>query len=110
MTDITSIVSLILKLLVAVVGAFLIPYLKNKYGQSKIDKVMQYVDIFVKAAEQLYDATDGVKKKQYVLDQLKALGFDINSAELDAEVESAVNTLHNQLTTDKAITAALAQK
>ena len=99
--DVTEILTLIVKLLVAVTTVFLIPYLKKKYGETKLNEVMKYVDIFVAAAEQLYDASDCAKKKQYVLDQLKAAGFNIDSVTLDAEIESAVNKLHNELVTKK---------
>lgn len=95
--DYTEILSLIIKLIVAIVSAMLVPYLKSKYSAAQLDKALAYVDIFVAAAEQLYDVTQGELKKEYVLKQLAAKGFKINSGVIDAQIEAAVLRLHSEI-------------
>ena len=95
--DFTSILDLAMKLAVALAMAFLVPWLRNRYGAEKLADMMTYVSIFVRAAEQLFDATDGAKKKQYVLDRLAEKGIRIDGDALDAMIEAAVNELHQAL-------------
>lgn len=55
------------------------------------------VDIAVRAAEQLYNATDGAEKKAYVLRYLASKGIQFDSDTVDKMIESAVLTLHHEL-------------
>ena len=57
--DYTQIISAVIALISALVSAFLIPWLKTKIDANKLQTIKTYVEIGVKAAEQLYAATDG---------------------------------------------------
>lgn len=97
MTDITPIIQAVLTLAVALITAFVIPWLKNKIGAQNMDEFMRWVQIAVAAAEQLYESTDGDEKKAYVVNFLASKGFKVDTEELDNAIESAVLELHNSL-------------
>ena len=97
MTDITPIIQAIITLAVALITAFVIPWLKNKIGAQNMDEFMRWVQIAVAAAEQLYESTDGDKKKAYVVNFLASKGFKVDTEELDNAIEAAVLELHNAL-------------
>ena len=81
--DYTQIISAVIALISALVSAFLIPW--------------TYVEIGVKAAEQLYAATDGAEKKAYVINFLAEKGIKFDSEIVDKLIEAAVLQLHHEL-------------
>lgn len=103
--DITQIVVALIGLLSAIITGFLVPWIKSKIGLNN-DKLSENqaallkmaIETAVRAAEQLYYSDEGQKKKAYVLGLLANQGFDVNSAALDAAVESAVYEIHRELT------------
>lgn len=97
MVDITPIAEAIITIIVTIVGAFVIPMIKRKIGAEKLTKILKYIEVFVAAAEQLFDKTACEAKKQYVLDKIAEKGFKIEPEILDAEIEAAVLYLHNML-------------
>ncbi len=96
--DITKIISAVITLLSAVITAFVIPYIKTKLSESKRNRIKEYVDVFVKAAEQLYPSVDGEKmgyeKLLYVANRLeeKGITFDVDDVNdsIRSMIESAV--------------------
>lgn len=102
--DVNFILEIVVKILAAGVIALigmLLPkvkqYLTEKFGQDKIDKVGELVNVFVAAAEQLLKQDDptGEKRKAYVVDQLKALGYEVTEW-INAYIESAVYNLNKK--------------
>ena len=79
--DYTQIISAVIALISALVSAFLIPWIKTKIDADKLQTLRTYVEIGVKAAEQLYTATDGAAKKAYVVNFLaeKGIQFDVEN-------------------------------
>lgn len=97
--DITVIIEALITLLVAICTTFLIPWLKQKVEAEKLQKVLNYVDVAVGAAEQLakvYGWCDE-KKKDYVVSYLTHTGIEVEYDVLDAMIENAVILLHNEL-------------
>lgn len=91
MTDLTPIIEAAVALAVAVITAFVIPYLKEKIGAAKYAKMLEWVTIAVKAAEMIYKGTGrGAEKKAHVLSFLKEKGFTVDPVSLDVMIESAV--------------------
>jgi len=93
------IIEIIIKILVGVLATVilaLIPkvnaWLKEKLGQENLNKVTEYIQIFCKAAEQqLKDVDpDGLKRKAFVMAQLKSMNIDISEEILDSLIESCV--------------------
>lgn len=101
--DITEIIVCVIALLSAVVSVFVIPCLKNILSDLQRNRIREYIEVFCKAAEQLYPSVDGEKrgreKLQYVADQLKSVGieFDVDNVydEVRAMIEATVNNFSN---------------
>lgn len=91
MIDFTPLVQAIITLAAAAVTIFLIPWLKERYGNEALDKARSWVQIAVYAAEKLYGAGHGDEKLEYaeqVLAQHKIkLDFDTLKAMVDAEIK-----------------------
>ena len=95
--DYTQIISAVIALISALVSAFLIPWLKTKIDANKLQTIKTYVEIGVKAAEQLYAATDGEEKKAYVINFLAEHGIRFDASTIDQLIEAAVLQLHHEL-------------
>ena len=95
--DYTQIISAVIALISALVSAFLIPWLKTKIDADKLQTLRTYVEIGVKAAEQLYTAAEGDKKKAYVISFLAGKGIKFDVEIVDKLIESAVLQLHHEL-------------
>ena len=95
--DYTQIISAVISLISALVSAFLIPWLKTKIDANKLQTIKTYVEIGVKAAEQLYAATDGEEKKAYVINFLAEHGIRFDVSTIDQLIEAAVLQLHHEL-------------
>lgn len=100
-TDITSIVLAILGVIVAIASTVGISCIKKYFSEDQLEKIDSYVKIFVSAAEQLYEKTEGPEKKEWVLGRivkkLDELGITIDLAEIEAYIEAAVLKLHDEL-------------
>ena len=95
--DYTQIISAVIALISALVSAFLIPWLKTKIDANKLQTIKTYVEIGVKAAEQLYAATDGEEKKAYVINFLAEHGIRFDVSTIDQLIEAAVLQLQHEL-------------
>lgn len=95
--DYTQIISAVIALISALISAFLIPWIKTKIDADKLQTIRAYVEIGVKAAEQLYDAADGAAKKAYVISFLAEKGIKFDSETVDKLIEAAVLQLHHEL-------------
>lgn len=94
MIDLTPIMEAIIALVVAVITAFVIPWLKGKIDADKLEQIKLWVTVAVEAAEQLYNGTGrGEKKKAYVVKFLQEKGFTIDPDSLDKLIEAAVFNL-----------------
>ena len=102
--DITHIFEIIILLLAAVVATFVVPLLKQKFGQEKLNKVLTYVEIAVKAADQLFATDEGKAKKEYVVNYLQEIlkqqGLTVDMETLENMIEAQVLQIHKQLKTE----------
>ena len=96
--DITQIILGFITILVGLAEAFLIPWLKEKIGNEKLAKIVDTIDIFVAAAEQIAarDGYNGAWKKQHVIELLEKNGYTVDET-IDEYIEAAVIKLHNEL-------------
>lgn len=99
-TNITMILEAAISLAVALITTFVIPWLKQKVEAEKLSKILTYVHMAVGAAEQLakVNGWDGDRKKNYVENYIRGLGFMVDVETLDAMIENAVIELHAELT------------
>lgn len=96
MTDITQILMATMTLIMSVITAFLIPYLKEKIGEKRFAELSRWVSVAVTAAEQIYVGSGrGEEKKAYVLEFLNSKGFTVDTNVLDNLIESAVYAMKN---------------
>lgn len=95
--DLTAVCSAGITLLSALAAAVLTPWLKEKLSQQKLTQLLNWVEIAVIAAQQLYFDQDGTRRKEYVLEVLRSKGYDVDGAEIDSAIEAAVLKLHQQL-------------
>ncbi len=92
-----KIIELVLTLILAVITAFLVPWLKQKIGAEKFAEIQEWVTIAVRAAEQIYSGAGcGAEKKSYVVDFLHKWGINYPEERLDSLIESAVHKLNQE--------------
>lgn len=96
--NITQIIFGIITILVGIAEVYLIPWLKAKFGNENLAKIIDTIDIFVAAAEQIAarDGYDGAWKKQHVIELLEKNGYTVDDT-IDEFIEAAVIKLHNEL-------------
>ncbi len=95
--DMTKIIEAIITLLVAVITAFVIPYIKSKLSANKLAEILKWVKIAVEAAEMIYKESGmGKEKKKFVENFLTEHGIKVDIEQLDALIESAVLELKKE--------------
>ena len=98
MIDITPIIEAIAALIVVIITAVLIPYIKSKTTAEQQREINAWDRIAVAAAEQIFTGQGrGQEKKAYVLAWLKERGLTVDEKELDAIIEAAVYELNQEL-------------
>lgn len=94
---ITKIVEAVLTIVLALVSAYVIPWIKTKIGQDKMDQLNRFIELAVRAAEQLYTPEEWEQKKKYVLQlaagEIQQLGLGLTEEQLDAIIEGIVNAV-----------------
>lgn len=94
MIDLTPVMEAVITLIVAVITAFVIPWLKGKISTDKLEQIKLWVTVAVEAAEQLYKGSGrGEEKKAYVVQFLQEKGFTLDLDSLDKLIEAAVFNL-----------------
>lgn len=103
-----EILSLVVLLAVFVVTCYLIPWIRGKIGQDRLDEITKWVNAAVLMAQQVYYARTGAERKAIVVDLLKniliAKNISISDEQLDLLIEAAVKAMKIQEgTNDKII-------
>ncbi len=95
MVDLTQIVVAVLTLIISLVSAFLVPYIKTKVTSEQLKTIKYWVGVAVGAAEMKFKGSGrGAEKKKHVLDFLESKGFKLNTEEIDNLLEDAVFELN----------------
>lgn len=97
MINLTPIINALIVLLFAIVMSVVMPLLKKHLTAKQLDEMLDWVEIAVAAAQQLYHHLDGSERKKYVKKFLADKGYDVHTDEVDAAIEAAVLELHNRL-------------
>ena len=91
----------IFALLGVVITYFLIPYLREKVQDERMDKFLAYVEWAVRWAEQMYNEDQNTQKKREVLslvsDYLDKAHLSLSEEEIDAIIEGVVNLVKKTL-------------
>ena len=107
--DITVILELVVKLIFAVITIFLLPKLKalisEKVAESDQRKIIQWVELAVKAAEEAERAglIDKKAKYTYALDFLEKRGVTFDPDTMQALIDSTCWELFNKFKDDSAV-------
>lgn len=97
--DYTPLFQAIISLIAVIISSFVIPWIKSKVDENRLQKFLEIVDIGVGAAEQIADnfGFDGAWKKAYVVDYLEKLNLHVDYDTLDNAIENAVLLLNAEL-------------
>ena len=95
MNDLTfNILKIAVTLSTVFISAYLIPLIREKLASSKYDRLLQMVEIAVKAAEQMIGAEYGAVKKdevlKFVTKWMLEHGVAVSQEQLDQLIECAV--------------------
>lgn len=98
MNDYTLLFEGIITVIVAIITAFVIPWLKAKISAEDLAEIMKWVKIAVQAAEMIYKESGmGEAKKAYVESFLSDLGIRYDAKQIDSLIESAVLELKKNI-------------
>lgn len=91
--NLTQIILAIITLIGGLLTRYVIPWIKGKLDDRQTNALNMFVDIFVYAAEMIYNSDQGKEKKEYVLNLLKDKGYDIDDESINALIEATVKKL-----------------
>lgn len=101
--DLTPLIQAVITLIATIITIYILPklraYLKEKLTSEQRKKLLEWVSVAVKAAEQLYGTGMGEKKKEYVLEFLNSKGFIFDYDEVITMIESEVYNISNGIIT-----------
>lgn len=87
-----EVIDLAVRLVIVLITGLLIPYLKSRTEEVKLQKTIQTIETVVKAAEQLLSDKTGKERYEYVVKVLNDLGIEVGEFEKQV-IESAVYQL-----------------
>lgn len=93
MIDLTPIMEALIGLAVTAITAFLIPWLRERFGNEKLAKAQGWVQIAVLAAEKLYGAGNGDQKLEYAEAFLAQHKIKLDTSELIAMVNAEIKKM-----------------
>lgn len=97
--DVTMIVEALIGFLSTLITCFVVPYFKAKYTQTKQENIVAWIEIAVRAAEQIYNNSQGSEKKQYVLSFLQKHNLIVNKNKVEDMIDNAIEASVYQLKT-----------
>lgn len=93
MIDLTPIIEALIGVAVTAITVFLIPWLRERFGNEKLAKAQGWVQIAVLAAEKLYGAGNGDQKLEYAEAFLAQHKIKLDTAELIAMVNAEIKKM-----------------
>lgn len=95
-----EVLRLVVLLAVFAVTCYLIPWIRGKIGQDRLDEITRWVNAAVLMAQQVYNAKTGAERKAIVVDLLRdiliAKNISISDEQLDILIEAAVKGMKIQ--------------
>lgn len=93
-----KIMGAVLTIIAALISAYIVPFIKSKIGTEELAKLITYIDITVKCADQIFTPEQFAEKKQYVLGLVNnfiksKLNISLTEEDIDALIEGAVKQL-----------------
>lgn len=93
MIDLTPLVEALLGLAVTAITVFLIPWVKERYGNETLEKARSWVQIAVYAAEKVYGAGHGDEKLAYAEQFLAERKIKLDLSTIKAMIEAEVKAM-----------------
>ena len=94
---ITELTKALVSVVLIIVSAYVIPWLKNKVGEDKYATIIDFAEIVVRSAEKIYTPEEWSKKKAYavelVSEKAKSIGLNLSEEEINAIIEGAVQAV-----------------
>lgn len=94
---ITKLTEAIVTVVVVLITAYVVPWLKGKIGENKYNQILIFAETCVRSAEKIYTPEEWAQKKRYAVEmvQKKAgeLGITITQEEINAIIEGAVQAV-----------------
>lgn len=102
MNDVTfNILKIVIAVATALISIYVIPLLKEKLTDSKYQRLLEMVEIAVRAAEQTIGAGYGSVKKdevtKFVTEWMLAHGIQISQDQLDQLIEACVFNMNREV-------------
>lgn len=92
-----ELLKLVVMLAVFVTTCYLVPWIRGKIGQDRLDEITKWVNVAVLMAQQVYYAKSGAERKAIVVEMLKniliAKNISITDEQLDMLIEAAVKQM-----------------
>ncbi len=92
----TTVLEWLILVVIAILGVTLIPWLRRKMGKEKSELLHRLIITAVEAAEQLFDASAGTQKLEYVCRLLSEHGITVDDS-VRMEIEATVLALKHAL-------------
>jgi len=94
----TTIILAIISIAGALVSAYVIPFIKSKTTAGDWDRLIEFVKIAVRCANQIYTPEEWKEKKEYVVNQVQAfiltsLKIELTLEQIDTIIEGVVNEI-----------------
>lgn len=93
MIDFTPLLEALVVLLTSVITVVIIPALRERYGNEKLEKAKSWVQIAVYAAEKMYGAGNGDQKLAYAEQILAEHKIKLDTATIKAMVDAEIQKM-----------------
>lgn len=93
MIDFTPLFEALVVLLTSVITVVIIPALRERYGNEKLEKAKSWVQIAVYAAEKMYGAGNGDQKLAYAEQILAEHKIKLDTATIKAMVDAEIKKM-----------------
>lgn len=94
---ISELTKAIVSVILILISAYVIPWLKNKIGDDKYATIIEFAEIVVRSAEKIYTPEQWQEKKNYavelVIAKAKEVGLELSTEEINAIIEGAVQAV-----------------
>ena len=94
----TQIILGVLTIVGALISAYVIPFIKSKMTEADMQRLVEFVKIAVRCANQIFTPEQWAEKKEYVLNLVKEfvetnLKIKLTDEQIDAIIEGIVNLI-----------------
>ena len=93
MIDFTPLAEAIITLVATAITVFFVPWIRERYGNEKLEKAKSWVQIAVYAAEKVYGAGNGAQKLAYAERVLAEHKIQLDTATLKTMIDAEIKKM-----------------